>query len=31
MRFPINEIYAVLKRANTMIESMKIPWPWIFD
>lgn len=28
MRLPINEIYVVLKCANEMGASMKIPWLW---
>lgn len=31
MRLPINEIYGVLKYANAMVVSMKMPWLWIFD
>lgn len=28
MRLPINEIYVVLKCANEMGVSMKMPWLW---
>lgn len=28
MRLPINEIYVVLKCANEMGVSVKMPWPW---